>query len=132
MKILRESVSAKVGPFYVIGSRIISASESLRDVHEVGEFKDSSNSHYQLWKALQRSNSSLRRFDYDYMPRGRVTFNCNKRIFYIIIDKDINEEDVRNIADKFGIPNGQYEVKYDEHYQCHLCNKNYVNITESR
>lgn len=130
MKIINESVSPSVGPFYVIGTRIVSAGSPIRDVMEINGFKDSDNSHYKLWKALQRNNSSLRRFDYDYMPRGRVVYNTQTREFSIIIDKDITKEDVRNIADKFGIPSGRYTVLNDEHYKCHLCNPEYVNITE--
>lgn len=130
MKIINESKSPSVGPFYVIGTRVISANDPIRDVLPIGDSKDSDNSHYKLWKALQRNNPSLKKFDYDYMPRGRVVYNVKTREFNIMIDSDITDEDVKNIADEFGIPSGSYKVLHDEHYKCHLCNQDYVNITE--
>ena len=61
--------------------------------------------------------------DFDYYPRGRIVYRKIDNTFLIYYDRCM-ELQLDKIIDKF--QNVRYELNYDEHYQCHTCNKGYV------
>lgn len=132
MKIINESRIPEVGPFYVIDGAVFADTESYRDVEEINSNRDSNNTHYNYWELLQQLYKELREIDYDYYPRGRVVYNSVEDKFYVYLDKCLSGmKTIRNIISELNLPQRKVVVRSDEHYQCHSCNKNYVNITEN-
>lgn len=132
MKILKESRVPEVGPFYIIDGVVFADTESYKDVVEIGHNRDSNNTHYDYWKVLQSVYQELRNVDYDYYPRGRVVYSSSEDKFYLYVDDCIKDmKSVRAIIDELNLPHRKVEIKSDEHYQCHNCNKDYVDISEN-
>lgn len=132
MKIITESRVPEVGPFYVIDNTVFSDSEPYSDIIEFNNHKDSDNTHYDYWRTLRRVYKEFRNIDYDYYPRGRVVYNSIKDKFNLYIDKCLDSPDIiNNIIEELNLPKSKVEVDFDEHYQCHNCNNNYINITEN-
>lgn len=131
MKIIKESLSPEVGPFYVIDGVVFNDTDSLRKVSGVNGMFDSDNTHYDFWKLLQRIYPEYRRIDYDYYPRGRVVYNKNKDEYRIFIDKCITSKNIKEIISELNLPWNKVVTDYDEHYQCHSCNPDYAGISES-
>lgn len=133
MKIIKESYSPEVGPFYIIDGVVFADTECARDLVDRGNgFKDSDNSHYDYWKILQKLYREFRDIDYDYYPRGRVVYSCKEDLYYVYLDECIRDmKNVREILIELNIPIRKVEIKTDDHYKCHSCNKDYVEISEN-
>ncbi len=132
--ILKESRHPEVGPFYVIDNVVFADTESIDDIIVTPQTKhtDSDNTHYDYWKILQKVYPELRTIDYDYYPRGRVVYSNQEDLYYLYVDKCLqNIKNIRSIIDELNLPTRKVEVREDEHYQCHICNKDYVNIAEN-
>ena len=77
-------------------------------------------SHYNIWMEKYYQEYKV---DFDYYPRGRIVYRKIDNTFLIYYDRCM-ELQLDKIIDKF--QNVRYELNYDEHYQCHTCNKGYV------
>lgn len=134
IKLLTESYSPRVGPFYYIDGVVFEDSDDLRDATLVSTgFSDSNNSHYDYWKFSQSIYPEFRSLDYDYYPRGRVVYNNTTDTYYLYTDKCLLDNNITSdIISKFNLPKSKVIISTDDHYQCHQCNKSYVKITENR
>lgn len=130
-RIIKESVSPEVGPFYVIDDTVFADTEEVRDLFQnsIGVIS-SDNSHYDYWTVLQQIYPEFRKVDYDYYPRGRVVYSVEEDTYYLYIDECIRNK-VNDIIQELGLPKVKVKVSDDEHYKCHQCNKSYVDINES-
>ncbi|MDR2613894.1 MAG: hypothetical protein LBC91_01005 [Candidatus Accumulibacter sp.] len=90
-----------------------------------GESKTTSFSHLEFWENELKKNMP---WDYDYFPCGRVVYSLRSKKYTLYIDRCLNDpEIIRSIAAEFGLSgkNGVC-VRFDEHYQCYRCNRDYV------
>jgi hypothetical protein len=55
-------------------SRFGALSRPLDEVPEIGDFQKLNESHADAWSEVQRLDSSLKQYAFDYFPRGRVDF----------------------------------------------------------
>jgi hypothetical protein len=126
---LEESRTPMVGPFFFIDNNLYDSAEYVTEVPSIRGYSDGSDSHCKFWAFLQGIYPELRNVDYDYWPRGRVVYDGNSDRYNIIVDRDINDKKhIDEIIDTFYLPRNKCVVNTDEHYQCHICNKNYANI----
>lgn len=132
--VIKESLSPEIGPFYVIDGVVYGDTDDVRDIETspLG-MKDSTRTHYDYWKALSRVYPEYRRLDYDYFPRGRIVYNVKTKEYKVYADPCIlaNESVKDSIIDEFNLPRNNTKFDTDEHYQCHSCNKEYVDISEN-
>jgi hypothetical protein len=114
-----------IGIFYYFAQRPHARPEALDKAEVYGESKTTSFSHPEFWGNELRKNTP---WDYDYFPRGRVVYDLKSKKYTLYIDRCLNDpEIIRSIAVEFGLPEkGGYGVRFDEHCQCHRCNKDYV------
>jgi hypothetical protein len=113
-----------IGIFFWYDDDLHAAAEALHEAEDYGDFKTTSLSHAALWETKLKNDQP---YDFDYFPRGRVVYHMKSKRHTVYIDRDLNKPEIlAKIIAFFKITAGQYTVKYDEHYQCHLCNKGYV------
>jgi hypothetical protein len=114
-----------IGIFYYFDQHVHARPEALGKAEVYGELKTTSFSHLEFWENELKKNMP---WDYDYFPRGRVVYGLKSRKYTLYIDRCLNDpEIIRSIAAEFGLSgkNG-VGVRFDEHYQCHRCNRDYV------
>lgn len=105
--------------FYVNGKFLIHGC-SLEEAEHYGDFLVYPQSHFEIWEAHYARRYPV---DFDYFPRGRVAYRKNDDTFQILYDRCL-EERIRDFVN--ANYTGKVSLGYDEHYQCHMCNENYV------
>lgn len=132
--VIKESLSPKIGLFYVINGIVYGDMNDVRDIEPspLG-LKDSNNTHYGYWKFHMKSYyPEYRRLDYDYFPRGRIIYNPKSDEYVVYMDKCLDNEKSKDlIIDEFNLPRDKTRFDSDEHYQCHSCNEEYVDVSEN-
>lgn len=113
-----EDKKGKVGPFFYIASKIISDSVNWDQAEKYGDFK-TWGSHYNFWDVLSDANWEFRELDYNYFPRGRVTYNFVQDKYYIYLNPKLNKEKIlAKIIKEYDLSGLNYVVDdKDEHYQ---------------
>lgn len=114
----------KVGLFFFFNNDFAFTGCDLTDAQEYGDFLVYDESHYAAWERF--SGDALvdgRRVDYDYFPRGRVTYRKSDDTFIIYYDKCI-EKEIKRLAKNYDGRNVLFAL--DEHYCCHNCNPDYT------
>lgn len=111
-----------IGPalfFYVEGELLFHGC-SLDEGEPYGDFLNYPHSHQKIWLKHYRPKYCV---DFDYYPRGRVVYRKTDNSYLIYYDKCI-EPFLKAVTQKY---TGKSLITgYDEHYQCHLCNEDYV------
>ena len=105
--------------FYVNGEFLIHGL-NLEDAENYGDFLIYPESHFDIWERHYEKHYGV---DYDYFPRGRVAYRKTDKTFLIFYDKCLDSE-ILTLVDAYRGAN--ISLGYDEHYQCHKCNQNYV------
>lgn len=134
MIVLEESPGrGRVATFFYINDTIEDDSTEAVVADDYGEYKTQTTAHIDLYDELVKYNRNLADYDYDYFPRGRVVYNKEKDEFVVYIDKCLDKSDIKNeIISAFKLPRSNTRFDFDEHYQCHNCNSEYVDIHENR
>lgn len=105
--------------FYVNGKFIIHGC-GLEQAESYGDFLIYSEGHYDVWNENYADKYGV---EFDYFPRGRVAYRKSTDTFEILYDKCISAKIVE-------FANEYYDKKVtfglDEHYQCHMCNSDYI------
>lgn len=65
--------------------------------------------HSEIWKTVAAEHLELKKYDYEYFPRGRVWIKDSKAI--IFIDARLNVPSIIAQIDKTFCLNGNYEVQ---------------------
>ena len=112
-----------VGLFFFTNDGLLSHKCSLADAERNGDFLNYSESHDDVW---QREYARKYHVDFDYFPRGRVIYNARESRFIIYVDRCLSNENAVRVLSDFDIVRLNRKTEFDEHYQCHMCNKNYV------
>lgn len=110
--------NGKVGPFFFIQNKVHSDAMDIDRAEDYGEFK-TWGSHWQFWDKLVASNYEFAELEYVYFPRGRVTYNYVKDIYYIYLNPKLNRESIiEQIVEEFELTDLHYTVDdTDEHYR---------------
>lgn len=124
----RDPVLPKVGIFYVTDGQLHLDVTPLYEGEDYGDFKTHANSHMHYWTVLARTLKKPTHFSYDYYPRGRVNYSNIEQRFYLYLDRCLikSAETVQAIIEAMDLSDQSVEVCTDEHYQCAVCNANYV------
>ena len=105
--------------FHVNGQFLIHGCD-LSEAESYGDFLIYPGSHFEIWEKHYAEKHSV---EFDFFPRGRVAYNRNKQEFQILYDRCIESEIHEFAGSRYS---GKISLGYDEHYQCHRCNKDYV------
>ncbi len=126
---MNESVSIGfVGIFFMVAGDLLLDAVPLSQGEHYGQAVGFSG-HYDFWEALSPKTSIETLFkshDYDYYPRGRVVFFKNTGRYSLYADACLNQRDLEKVVKAFQLSN--YRLARDEHYQCAICNQDYVDF----
>jgi hypothetical protein len=86
----------RLGLFWFIAkdrnaSRFAALSKPLIEVPEIGDFQMLSESYAHAWSEVQRIDSSLKQYEFDYFPRGRVDFFRPGRRWILSLDSKLQQ-----------------------------------------
>lgn len=93
---------------------------SISDGKPYGDFINYPHGHYSVWAKKYQQKYNV---DFDYYPRGRVVYRKTDDTYLIYYDKCMSPF-IEKVTKKY--IGKKVEISYDEHYQCHKCNKNYA------
>ena len=105
--------------FYVNGKFLIHCS-SLEEAENYGDFLIYSGGHYDIWNENYADKYGV---EFDWFPRGRVAYRKSTDTFEILYDRCIGEKIYEFAKELY---DGNVTFGFDEHYQCHLCNDDYI------
>lgn len=116
------SENSKIGPalFFCVDGDLLFHGCSLNDAEPYGIFLNFPHSHYDVWNNNYENKYGV---EFDYYPRGRVVYRSSDDTYLIYYDKCMKPY-IDSVISKYD--GNKIEIGYDEHYQCHMCNKNYV------
>lgn len=117
---LNDSLDGLVGIFFINKDELLLHTCKIADGEPYGDFVNYPESHNDVW---QREYADKHRVDFDYFPRGRIVYNKAEDVFLLYYDKCADRE-AKSIRKRY--PKGKCNTALDEHYQCHMCNDNYV------
>jgi hypothetical protein len=116
-----------VGIFFVIEGVVVRDSVSIEKGQPYGDHVEHGG-HYDYWLNLAPVNvpeSTFKAHAYDYFPRGRVVFDSQHQQMKLYIDRCIKGATFTAIREEFAMPQDTL-ISYDAHYQCHSCNRTYI------
>jgi hypothetical protein len=114
-----------VGLFFCVERTLINLSCPLALAEPYGDNLTCPDSHDEMWRNPEVNLGHP--VDYDYYPRGRVVYNTKTELFTVYIDHCLDTPElIADLLESFGLVDKAYKIDYDEHYQCHMCNENYV------
>lgn len=112
-----------IGLFFYVEGKLLAYKVALEDAEVYGDFLTSPVSHDTVWHKGVGLNRPV---DFDYFPRGRVVYNKKQEKYIVYIDRCLDTpEHIAEILKAFGLVDCQQTIAFDEHYQCHRCNKEY-------
>lgn len=111
-----------VGPalFFCVNGTLLFHGCALESAEPYGPFLNYPYSHDKVWR---RCYGLKYKVDFDYYPRGRVVYRKTDDTYLIYYDVCM-EPWIRSVMQKYA--GKKIVLGYDEHYQCHLCNADYV------
>jgi hypothetical protein len=113
----------RLGLFWFIAkgrnaSRFAAFSQLLNNVPEIDDFRKINENHFDAWSVVQRLDSSLSPYEFDYFPRGRVDFFRPGRRWLLSLDPKLRRGAfVAYIVLQWGIPPRHLTVNIDRDYQ---------------
>ena len=125
--IINRDTGGYVGLFFVVNDALLLHKCTLAEAERNGDFLNHNESHYFVW---QQDYARKYRVDFDYFPRGRVIYNSRDKRFIVYVDRCLGNVEVERVLAAFELVRNNSEVAFDEHYQCHLCNKDYYSSFE--
>lgn len=114
-----------VGIFFYTAGQFLFHGCDLSGAEIYGGFKVYSRSHFEVWDDYYFKNYHV---DYDYYPRGRIVYDTKTNKYLVYRDACIPEDEMQKIAETY--VGKEYVLLEDEHYQCHRCNPDYVDLSE--
>lgn len=130
-RIKNESRTTEVGIFWLINNELYFDGTPIREAESYGDFLVHTEDHFNYWEDhLSSKNSPIyllaKNKDYDYYPRGRVVYSIKDDKYYVYVDKCIKEDKIKEIVKLMHFPKDKVKILNDHHYQCSVCNKNYI------
>ena len=121
---LSESGSPYIGIFYVIGKELYWEGDHMSEVKAINGIRDYPREHSKYWNlSIQRILPEMKKYDYQYYPRGRVIYNDETKKFEVYCDKCIKSDPnmQREINGEMNIPYTTVYYTDGAHYKCHNC-----------
>lgn len=112
-----------VGLFFYVQGRFLVHGCSLEEAEHYGDYLLYPEGHYEIWHKHYAKQYGV---DFDHFPRGRFSYRKSDDTYRIICDGCLSEDDVQVLLGICFDEAAKVEVVLDEHYQCHQCNKGYV------
>lgn len=109
-----------VGLFFYVNGRFLVHGCSLDEAEKYGDFLIYPESHYNLWDRYYIDKHDV---DFDYYPRGRIAYRRADNAYLVLYDRCIGK-DINHLVERYS--DRKVVTGYDEHYQCHSCNEDYV------
>jgi hypothetical protein len=118
----------QVGIFYVIDGALYLECTPVLEAEDYGDFKTHPNGHVEWWPWLVKRLNLPRPLSYDYYPRGRVNYAKPEGRYRLYLDRCLLKERhmVQAIIQRMHLADQGVAIMTDEHYQCAVCNRNYV------
>ena len=116
-----------IGIFFVVDSVVIHDALPIEQGERYGDCVEH-GAHYDYWLSLKPTTvaeSAFKSHAYDYYPRGRAIFDVKHNQVRLYVDHCIDAAALVAIRKVFTLPNNT-RIGYDEHYQCHCCNKTFI------
>lgn len=112
----------RLGLFWFIPSngkyRFASKSLPLSEVEAVSGIKTLEDGHPSVWKEVVRLDRSLRHYEYEFFPRGRVNWIEDDNRFLIVADSLILRKKLEKvIIDRFRLNGCSIRLLTDPHYR---------------
>lgn len=117
-----------MGIFFIVNDSIIADKISDKCAAK-NKFFIEHGEHYNFWLNLNpatKSDGDFKAHAYDYYPRGRVVIDIQLNKISLFIDRCAGESAINQVIKMFELYSKQIQVRYDEHYQCHSCNKQFL------
>lgn len=83
--------------------------------------------HFDYWEALNPKRAVEQLFKnhaFDHFPRGRVVYLTKPAVSSFMLTVASQKLKLKKIAAAFQLPT--YQLARDEHYQCAICNPDYM------
>ena len=124
----RPSAPPQVGIFYVIDGALYLECTPVLEAEAYGDFQTHPNGHLEWWPWLVKRLNLLRPLSYDYYPRGRVNYARPEGCYRLYLDRCLLKEPhmVQSIIQRMHLADQEVAIVTDEHYQCAVCNPDYV------
>jgi hypothetical protein len=124
----RPSALPQVGIFYVIEGALYLECTPVLEAEDCRDCKTHPHGHVEIWPWLVTRLNILRPLSYDYYPRGRVNYAKPEGSNRLYLDPCLLKERhlVQSIIQRMHLADQAVEILTDEHYQCAVCNFDYV------
>lgn len=107
----------KVGIFWWHRSRLLAVAVPLADADETKWIIDSPVNHVHYWPWLQRLHPGLRHLEYEEVPRGRVVFSKETKMFCVYMDAKLHRARIKTALRRtFGLTGRRVRFATDPHY----------------
>lgn len=118
----RRKKEPRVGIFWVVDGKLVIDSTSLSAAEPYGDHLTHPRSHMEVWMLLQQNGSVPTDFEYEELPRGRVTYHAKTQRFTLLADKCIlrDKSIVGKIMSALCLPR-RTRTGTDQHYKCSDC-----------
>ena len=116
-----------IGIFFIVDGTVLRDSVSIENGQQYGDHLEHGG-HYEYWLNLApttAAESAFKAHAYDYYSRGRVVFDRLHKNMKLYADRCIGDAALAAIREAFVLP-PDAPVTHDEHYQCHLCNREFI------
>jgi hypothetical protein len=117
------AISPRLGLFWFVSdgpsySRFLSLSRPWSEVKEIGGFKTLDEGHVDIWPLLLNQSPSLRRYEYEAFPRGRVNWRADDDAWLLLLDPKLNSEPfTSHIIKAWRLPLDRLTIMTDSHYR---------------
>lgn len=119
-------MDGKVGIIFMRGGRLSIDGTPVADAVDYGALKTHLKGHPDYRAELQTHGAVPLDEEYDEVPRGRVTYDTKKKLYYLFLDRCISRrtERVSQIVKAMHLPpSPATEVLADSHCRCPGCMK---------
>ena len=117
---------AKIGIFFIVQGHLLVDATPIERGELYGDAINFSG-HFDYWEELNPVSTTeeiFKSYAYDHFPRGRVVYFVKTDSFKLYADCCISNVEIEKVSATFQLPT--YKLARDEHYQCAMCNPDYL------
>lgn len=116
-------MNSQIGLFYYVnGEFLFHGIDVEKSLDYIGGKNDCRyrHSYYEIWNSYHRENFQV---DFDYYPRGKVTYDKNADLFCITYEECIPEIEIGKLLIHY--PEKNVIFNKSTHTKCHICSGSY-------
>jgi hypothetical protein len=123
MDVSRTPSSPQLGLFWFVRTArsrcsFVCLARAFADVEEIGGFKTLDEGHVDVWRSIQKREPSLRSYEYEHFPRGRVNWRAYDDRWLLLLDPCLTAPSfVSFITERWSLPTGKLTISTDPHYR---------------